>query len=243
MDYIPEEIILLISSFLNNRDSLHIVKTCKYYKNILYKYGFYKSLNYNSNFIHFLENFKKHNNTLTDVYIHNASNIHILMFMMWPKRISFLNCIFTYDIKPNNTNTEYLYITSLKNTKIKIDWSKFPKIKCLFLNIHDIDLNGIELCSNLEIICLYLEINNTTNGSHTIIPKTIESLQNLTHIISNCNLSLNTNFVSQKLKTCISANYNANNITYNSPYNIIKNRNYYPEKNIEQLYNRLIKNI
>ena len=242
MNNLPNEIIFLISSFINNEENLMFVKTCKYYKEILYNYGFLKSLYYSfpGSITDFTLNFIKHNRTLTDIYIYNSNNIHLYMLSaIWPKRIKFMHYRINCSINPYiNTNTENLYISSYRNTeKIYINWSKFNKLKYLFLHIYDLNFINIESCTNLEVIFIYLETSNLNND--TSIPKNIGLLKNLKHILTNCDLSNNTHFISKKLQTCISNNKERNYIIYNS-INVIKNRDYY-NNNIENLYDTLCK--
>lgn len=240
MNNLPNEMIILISSFLNNKENLIFVKTCKYYNKILYKYGFLKSLYYTfpGSIVCFTQNFIQHNRTLTDIYINNGNNIHLYMSsVIWPKRIKFMNYNFNCEINTDmNTNTENLYITTYQNKlKMYINWSKFNKLKYLFLHIYDLDFTNIELCTNLEVIFIYLEISNNDDRL-IIIPKNIGLLKNLKHLLTNCNLSIHTNFISEKLQTCISNN-NHNNINILS--SVIKSRNYYTDKSLDCLYDNL----
>lgn len=241
MNFISDDLLVIILSYLNNKDSLSLVKTCKYFKKLFYERGFYKTIYYNfpEPILKFSNLFNIHNKTLNSVYINNGYNIHNFMDNIWCKNIEFSNYSFDYNIEPTNiTNTENLYIVSSSNKKNKIciNWNKFPKLKCLFLNIYDININNIEICDNLEVIFLYLEKSNKNNSLFPIIPKNIGLLKNLKHFFSNCNISSETKFISKNLETCILYDNNSE-IVHNSKYNIIKNRNYYPE-DIRILYKR-----
>ena len=237
MNNLPNEMIILISSFLNNKENLIFVKTCKYYKEILYKYGFLKSLYYTfpGSVVNFTRNFIQHNRTLTDIYINNGNNIHLyILSVIWPKRLKFMNYNFNCEINPYiNTNTENLYITTYQNKiKMYINWSKFNKLKYLFLHIYDLDFTNFELCANLEVIFIYLEVSNNDDDTSIIIPKNIGLLKKLKHLFTNCNLSKHTNFISEKLQTCILKD---NQILSS----VINSRNYYSEKNLDCLYDNL----
>ena len=255
MNNLPDEIIFLIVSFLNSNDSLILVKTCKYYKEKLYNYGFYKSITliftHSRNDISyptitdFIYKFRQHNRTIINLnlynvpYFNNLPDINFCSNIKLPKRVKLSNYNCSFNINPTIvTNTENLYITTYKNkNQIKINWIKFPKLKYLYLHIYDLDFLAIELCSNLEVVFIYLELTNISERK--MIPKNIGLLKNLRHIFTNCNLSTNTNFISEKLETCISNN-KQEEIYYNSKNKIIKNRNHYNESSLDILYNNLL---
>ena len=242
MNSISDDLLVIILSYLNNKDSLSLVKTCKYFKKLFYEKGFYKSIYYNFSepILPFINLFDIHNKTLHDVYIKNGYNIHTFMNNTWCKNVKFSNYSYEdYNIDPKKiTNTENLYISSYNKKKIKItiNWNKFPKLKYLYISIYDININNIEICDNLEVIFLFLEKSNNNESLFPIIPKNIGLLKNLKHFFSNCYIVPETKFISKKLKTCILYNY-YHEINHNSENNIIENRNYYPE-DIENLYIR-----
>ena len=164
--------------------------------------------------------------------------INFKKYIINQKKVKFINYSCIFEINPYvNTNTENLYISTFRNKEnLYINFFKFNKLKYLFLHIYDLNFINIESCTNLEVLFIYLETSNLNDGS-IIIPKNIGLLKNLKHLLTNCNLSNHTHFISEELQTCISNNNN-NDIIYKSKKHIIKNSDYYNE-HIDSLYDKL----
>ena len=218
MNNICDDILVYISKFLFDKDTLMFLLTSKYIKNLFYKRGYLKKICFNH--IHnpfiFSNCFIKHYNTLKNVRINGLTNPHYFMFGIWPNNIHFYNCFIDETLSPF-LNTKTLELKILYNLDFKltpnfnINWNKLY----LDLNSSNINfLNDIDICQELEIVCLILNKNFE-------IPNIIGNLKNLKYFITNCDINVNTFFISKDLKHCISKNMNSNNFTKN---NIIKDR-------------------
>ena len=62
--------------------------------------------------------------------------------------------------------------------------------------------------------------------------------KNLKYLITNCDIENNIIFISNKLELFVSNNMNDVNITFNSKFNLIKDRNKFPYHE-ETIYNNL----
>ena len=250
MDLLCDELLILIMNNLDNKDSLNFVKSCKYFKQLFYKNGFLKTFDYDSDYFYEIS---KHRNSLLSIHLKNLVNPHRFLYFTWPKCIKFTKCYIIVDnyIDPDKTLTEELYIAlnyyhtrETEREKLLINWKKFQNLKYLYLNIYDInDFNEIEkYCPNIEILFLYLEKSNSTNGKESVIPKNIGKLSKLKHLLTNCSLEDNIHFISKELKTCIYNNTNNISCTFDSTKFIVKDRYYYIY-DIEIVYNNLINKI
>ena len=158
-----DDILYTIISYLNNKDSLSIVLTCKYYKNFFYKVGFVKYLNIFRNSYELFEMYNSHYRTLISMSLSHMNNPQHWIFGNWCKKVSLINCILTDKIDPTKPCLEeelsiYNIYNIYKNIPIRINWKKFPKLKILKLDVYDIELENIESCSNLEVV--YINLNN-----------------------------------------------------------------------------------
>ena len=244
-----DDMLVLIMNNLDNKDSLNFVKTCKYMKNLFYKRGFLKTYDHDD---YYFSEISKHTNSLLSIHLKNLVNPHCFLYFTWPKFIKFTKCYVIVDnhIDPDKTKTEELYIAlnyyhlteiDRKKEELIINWEKFQNLKYLYLNIYDIkDFTDIEkYCPDIEILFLYLEKSNSTNGKESVIPKNIGKLSKLKHLLTNCSLEDNIHFISKDLKTCIYNNTNNISCTFDSTKFIVKDRYYYIY-DIEIVYNNLI---
>jgi len=107
-------------------------------------------------------------------------------------------CKFSSIINPPlSLKTEKLHIYNSKESKIRIEWTKFPNLKSLYIDCYDIELKGIEKCKKLETIFIQVKnmvINDLSN---------IGSLTNLRYFISNFKVQNITTFYSQYLTQCL----------------------------------------
>ena len=237
-----DDLLVLIMNNLDNKDSLNFVKTSKYMKNLFYKRGFLKTYDHDDYF----SEISKHTNSLLSIHLKNLVNPHRFLYFTWPKSIKFTKSYVIVDnhIDPDKTKTEELYIALNYSDILEeliINWEKFKNLKYLYLNIYDInDFTDIEkYCPNIEILFLYLEKSNSTNGKESVLPKNIVKLSKLKHLLTNCSLEDNIHFISKELKTCIYNNSNNISCNFNSRNFIVKDRYYYIY-DIEIVYNNLI---
>ena len=115
---IPDEIFILISEFLNDKDMSIYIRSCKYIKNLFYKNGFLKNLKYFYDTKLFSYLYYKHNKTLNSIYVCYLNNANCyLSHGSLPKIVNFYNCFIDFEINSKNPKTEILKIT-YKFTKI-----------------------------------------------------------------------------------------------------------------------------
>lgn len=241
---IPNEIFILISDYLNDKDMLIFVRSCKYIKNLFYKNGFLKNLNFNYSFdpILFSSFFYNHNKTLKSINVSYLNCANYYLCGSYPKNVIFYNCIIDSELNPEHTRTELLKITykfaGLPLKKYKINWDKFLKLKILYLDINIenlIFLKNIEVCKDLEVICFISENKNLE------IPNIIGKLENLKYLITNCNIEKNTKFISKKLEICISKNMNNDYFIFDTKNKVDKNRKNFNNSEI-LIFENIIRN-
>lgn len=192
---LPSDIIIYFWNFIsNNKDTISFLISSKYIYEIGKQYGYLKYLtngkylNNGDDKIHnFIKNCLKHKISLFYLKIYNVKDPNIWIPIKWPKKISLINCLSSnYILNPyEETDTEELYIYNFdrhmyKPTKnVKINWSKFPKLKKLYIDSHSIDLSTLNVCSKLEQIIIDMNIQQQLNFS-------IKDFSNIKSLISNC---------------------------------------------------------
>ena len=129
---ICDENLINIISYLNNKDSLTIVKLCKYNKNLFYKKGFLKNLSFTNPHgdpFNFAMHFSIHEQSLQHVHVSHMRNPQYYMVNNWPKNVLINFCRIDSQINPKMTQTEKLKINQLYHSyKQIINWSKFTLI-------------------------------------------------------------------------------------------------------------------
>ena len=178
--------------------------------------------------------FSRHNLTLNTVLLYKSiTNVQYFMPSRWPKTVSIYYSKITDLLKPNAERTENFKYYSLYETRrpIRIDWKKFKNLKSIYIYCDDIILDGIEVCDNLENIFIYLNKRKTLTNIFGFF-------KNLKYLITNCGIENNIIFISNKLELFVSNNMNDVNITFNSKFNLIKDRNKFPYHE-ETIYNNL----
>jgi hypothetical protein len=233
-----DDILIYISSYLDDKENLNLIQTCKYFKNLFNKVGFLKFLkcegDKHQSIYNFMITYFKHIRTVDYIYISHIDTPQYWINNKWCKIVHLYNCYLEDKIDPLNIcNTEQLIIQNIypskwKN-KLKINWNKFPNLRILQLDIQNIDLVNIEICQNLELI--YININEKTEFSSSI-----GTLKKLKHLITNCIIDNRTYFKSKDLLTCITKNSIDNNFIFDSKHQIMDKNNFY---NIGLLYQNL----
>jgi hypothetical protein len=228
-----DDILIKIHQYLTNKEGKHFSQTCK----ALNRVGYLKkiSMNFETDPFNFTQVFRKHNYTLEQVLIYrNMYNPHNFMPGKWSKQVYIYYSMLTTPLNPQNADkTETLKIYSLyeKCKQIKINWKKFKNLKNLYLYCEDIDLDGIEECTELSNIFIYLIKKKTLSNK-------LGSFKNLNSFITNCDLENNTEFISPYLNIFVSRNMDYANFKFNKNLNIVKKRNKFPylEETIYKLY-------
>lgn len=198
-----DDVLIHVQSFLDTKDSIALIKTCKRFKTLYTKTGYIKSLEYGNSKMDF-ETFcrlcYKSKNTLKSVTMHNTNApVQWLPLNVWPERVIFERCSIDAVINPLKTVTETLIINDVhrrnNKQKISINWEKFAQLKILDLYVYDIDLTGIEKCKSLKAIRIDTDVN-------TLLPDCIAQLVNLEFIAVTCKTNMSLHFVSPKLRVC-----------------------------------------
>lgn len=135
INIVPDDILYIIMSFIrDNKTSINFISSCKYFKNLFYKYGYIKNLSFSrpNDMFEIAILSSNHSKTLNCISAHNQLNPHN-WFGTWPKCVLMNNCTISQKIEPAKlTETEYLYILNSRKYKdIKIDKTKFPRLKQL----------------------------------------------------------------------------------------------------------------
>lgn len=207
LHYLPEDIIIYIIDFIpDNYSSFSFSTISKRIRNVTKKYGYAKHLSITNNDIFtFINRYTQHYNTLKSIKTIDIEDPQLWIPWTFPKIVHFMNCKISRNISPPKSDTEEIKINDFfrfqnKNSILRINWEKFPKLQKLYIYFNDIDFTGIELCKELKIIFIDLGVNNK------IIPETIGIIPNLEQIFTNCILSTKTRFISKNITTCIIKN-------------------------------------
>lgn len=141
-----------IISFLDNKSSSALIRTCSIIKKHGDTYGFATHMSFDSiiDTMSFIRRFYHHINTLKSVYIRGIDNPHIWI-PQYVERMVFDHCCVVKEINPIMTSyvTKYLKITDYHRTKYKtkvyINWEKFPNLEKISLYVFDINLDGLNM--------------------------------------------------------------------------------------------------
>ena len=217
---LPYELLLLIWSYLpSNMDSLAVISTCKYYKEISYEYGFIKHLKIFrlKNCQNFILKCYQHRNSLLSIYLKSVDTPQSIIYINWPLKVIFDNC-YMGNIRidpPNNCITEELHIIdnhrTTHNSRININWAKFKNLKKLNIYAYDIEVAGFSNCKKLEVVAIDLTLNQLVLSSDICNLKNLKILLVTGSITTNSNTT-NMYFKSDKLSFC-SINNKCNIIT------------------------------
>lgn len=149
---LPNEIINEIIKYINDIESLQLLKTCKTLYIIMKNNGFLKSIIINKvNKINEV-NILSHINTINYIIYYNVDRI----YNIWVNQMSFILCNIE-NINPlNKTKTKILLIYSNYYYIINIDWEKFPDLEFVYIDAYDvINIEKCNLyCKKLKIKCI-----------------------------------------------------------------------------------------
>lgn len=164
---LPEDIIVYIWNFLvTNKDSISLIKTCKYLHELGMNNGYIKELS--------IQKFSPIN-----FQIKSVEHFHSIIYMVvdsvnwlprkWPEKVTFIQCELNGKIDPVDiVKTRKLHLKLRRDRKdsLKISWEKFPSLEELYISAYDIDLKGIELCQKLSSISISLGVVNKKIPTH-----------------------------------------------------------------------------
>lgn len=191
----------LITEYLQPFEKFNFFSTCKNINDEMrdFKYILQLNINYNNNFDFekFIYMYSSHHK-LKIFNIYRMHDPDAWLYVPWVKRVYMHYCKLRSLINPPlSLQTETLHIYNSKESKIKINWNKFPNLKSLYIDCYEIDLKGIEKCQNLEKIFIQVK-NMVINDLHNI-----GSLMKLNYFISNFKVQNLTTFYSPYLTDCI----------------------------------------
>ena len=155
---LPDELLLTILNFIPDNYSAHSLSlTCKYINKLFNANGYLKFLHVKPMIClgNFLDMTVKHNKTVNYIYFSNKYDPHLWIISGWFKKVCFTGCSFyKNNIDPlSDTITEELYINCTNDKfKLSINFEKFPKLKKLYIDCYDIDVNNfcVENCVELK---------------------------------------------------------------------------------------------
>uniref|UniRef100_A0A6C0CZD1 F-box domain-containing protein n=1 Tax=viral metagenome TaxID=1070528 RepID=A0A6C0CZD1_9ZZZZ len=208
---LSDDLLLLVWSYLHsNMDMLSVITTCKYYKEIGYKYGFLKHIKISRilNYQDFILNCYKHQNSLLSISLQLIDIPHSLIYTKWPLKVVFYNCYMgniSIDPLGEVCNTQELHIIdyyrNTRNTPININWNKFINLKRLNIYASDIQITDFDKCKNLEDVAIDLSNRKFS------LPNTVCQIKNLKTLLLSGSITTNSNttnmyFISDKLNFC-----------------------------------------
>ena len=154
---LPVDIILHITSFLNNKSNINLVETCKYLYNYGKKFGFLRSIKYDykQNYNIFLNTYNQHRNTIKKIKINGIENPHIWL-PNYTETLIFSHCSINEYINPGPRAllTKVFILTDYNRYKnhirLRINWEWFINIEILELYVYDVDIIGIDKLTKLR---------------------------------------------------------------------------------------------
>lgn len=188
----------------NNTDILSLMQTCHYFYKNGKKWGYIKTLVFDisSDVIKYINMYNKAFKSLRKIEITNIYDpISWILYRRWPKTVIFNNCNMGHgNVDPLPSITENLIIRENRHLKtcnmLRINWCKFPKLRVLDIYTHNVDLEGIEVCKDLEVVRIDIETNDTK------LPKCFADFQNLRFLATVMYSEIPLHFISKKLKFC-----------------------------------------
>ena len=207
------DIFLEILKFLPSIDIKNFTETCKILQNISYLEKL--TLNINDNPYLFAKKFSSHNLTLKNIITYMPLlNIQHFMPSKWPESVTIFNSKITDTLSPNAEKTKHLKIHSMYHLRkpLKINWKKFKNLKSLYIYYDDIILDGIDECTSLTNIFIFLIKKKVLNYK-------VASLKKLKILITNCDVQKDTTFMSKELEFLITNNMDNANFKFLSSIN------------------------
>ena len=186
---IPEELILLIWDFIaTNKDMLAMRACCTYLKHVGDKWGFLKTIavDYATNIMKFMQMYHNYApSPLALTFSHRVTPSRWIPHA-WPKLVMFVDCYMDRDlIDPPVSPTTELHISDSRSDEgvIRINWRKFPRLKALFVQAHDVMFTGIESCTELERVDV--RYRGWCFPREPAPPQNIRELQGLRQVVCN----------------------------------------------------------
>lgn len=162
LNCIPDCLLIIILEYIpDNKTSINLMLSCKYFKNLFYKNGYLKFLTTNPlglSLLDFATKTAEHSRTLYTLSMYNTIDPQYWIFS-WPKLV-FLNHCYITKIDPTNpTKTEILYILNNRSQKLYINWVKFPYLKKLELTNWNFNYSEKDVRNTCKQL-IYINIQN-----------------------------------------------------------------------------------
>lgn len=161
MTLLSYELIIYISSFCYNKESLYIAISSKTVYNLIKKKGFAKYISFdgskNDDIFLFIQNALFHSKSLKTIYIIRLTDPHVwLPLKCWVNNMYFIECKFTSNIYLNgHVSTKNLKIVSnMSKKKIDINFQAFPLLETFYYSgkLLDIENSIYKHCTNIRKI-------------------------------------------------------------------------------------------
>lgn len=157
---VPEELVYLIWNLTDNKGSVSLACTNKWFNATGNQNGYVKHMSIgrlnDDSTLTCVMRYLEHKRSLHSIHIERLNNPQSWISGCLPIITCFNRCHFTTELNPPPSNTEILTIRDQHrhqhNNTLRINWSKFPKLKVLDLYVFKVNLSGIEACRNLNSV-------------------------------------------------------------------------------------------
>jgi|MDTG01.2.fsa_nt_gb hypothetical protein len=199
---LPDEMIIETWDWIfSNKDMKALRSSCKRFKALGDKHGYLRHLDISmsADYMNLMMIWGNKNlKGLRSLQVSGLNSPGPWIPFPWPARTLFNNCRMGASmISPQKSPTTDLRITDSARGVLRIDWSKVPKLRVLELQVYDADLTNLEICQDLEHLCLYFMKGKTK------LPGWIADLPNLITIKTNLVPETKMHFRSKKLQVCL----------------------------------------
>lgn len=162
---LPEELLGKIWDQLSdNKSSFGMAMTCRKFYDLSRKEGYIRHLSagalLDDDITTCITRYFSHVRSLNSLRVERIDDPQLWFSSVLPSTTIFSRCLFTRAIDPPNSLTKTLVIQNFKRqSKLVINWKKFPKLELLDVYDKDVDLTGIEDCQNL--MCIRIDVLET----------------------------------------------------------------------------------
>lgn len=234
---ICDDMFLQIASHLETNKDMHALSaTCSRFWKLGLQYGYLREIEFGhgDDYREFVKQYTRNKKTLTTMKIKNIVDpIVWIPSSSWLKTMIFERCCMdNMVINPNMSETETLVIYDShrgENTKISINWKKLPSLRVLDIYANNIEMKGLDACSNLEAI--RIDLVRTTR-----LPDFIAELPKLKFLATTCLATTKLHFISKTFSVCFVPKLKSVVFTANSDIIPASHLKDYPSVNI-QCYN------
>lgn len=159
---LPDDTIFeVISYFSKNKDSLFFLTCTKELYKFMKKNGFMVHVELTDSAKKYIQQCNANQLTLQKIFLLNMENPANWIFN-YPRFVECSNCVFTEPFLPSGrkpVHTKDLILRSSKGlrTKLVVKWELFPKLRKVLIKAWDVDLTGLDMLPELEMV--YIQTN------------------------------------------------------------------------------------